>query len=59
MATQAEYQTVAAAIRAWAVQTEGTWKESFIDADLMAGAKVAVDALDAFRAKQPKPTTGT
>ena len=47
MATQAEYQTVAAAIRAWAVQTEGTWKESFIDADLMAGAKVAVDALKA------------
>ena len=50
-ATNAEYQAVAAAIRQWAIATFGEFKEGFIDSDLLAGAKVAVDTLDALRAK--------
>jgi hypothetical protein len=52
VATQAEYTAVAAALKAWAIATYGEWKESFIDSDLLAGAKVAVDTLDATRAKE-------
>lgn len=52
MATQADYATVAAAIREWALNTFGSFKEGMIDSNLPAGAKIAVDALDAFRAKQ-------
>jgi hypothetical protein len=54
MATDAEYAVVAAAIKQWAITTYGEWKESFIDSDLLEGAKVAVDALDAQRAKVAK-----
>ncbi len=52
MATPAEYQAVAEALKAWAIKTEGEWKESFIDSDLLAGATVAVDTLDTIRAKE-------
>lgn len=52
MATQQEYSIVAAAIKAWALKTYGQFEESFIDSDLLQGARIAVDALDAFRAKE-------
>jgi len=55
-ATQQEYAAVAAALKAWAIATYGEWKESFIDSDLLKGATVAVDALDAIRAKEKGAT---
>lgn len=57
MATQADYATVAAAIKEWALKTFGPFKEGMIDEELPAGAKIAVDALDAFRAKENPPST--
>lgn len=52
MATPQEYAVVAAAIKAWAIKTFGQFDESFIDSQLPAGAQVAVNALDAYRAKE-------
>ena len=57
MATNAEYAIVADALKAWAIATYGEFKESFIDSDLLAGAKVGVDALDAYRATPAKAGT--
>ena len=52
MATQSEYASVASAIRTWAVNTQGEWKESFIEPYITQVAKIAVDTLDAIRAKE-------
>ena len=48
--TEAEIDAVVTALRAWAIASFG-WEEDYVDPDLPAGAKVAIEALDAYRSK--------
>jgi hypothetical protein len=52
MATQQEYAAVTAAAQAWVNANAGFYASMIPTADLVALAKVAADALDAFRARE-------